>query len=414
MEKGKAMNLYAKVVFACGLLVLCGIGLRAQESAGTGQPGTVQRYKLPDLPSMARMNIVVTRSDLGDRYQLDVAFTAPIAATPNQPRPFNLISIYGLQQSGPNGSIRHDLPASTFAPITGNWSSGDHIAFTIVVPKQYADVASGWDVRFCIGSSASCLPSPNLLTGYPIETPTNPEADAQAQVRAMREAFQAGKYAAALAAARQAIAASPENVFAHNIAGNSSLQLKDYAGADAEFKRALELQPDEYHNLIGLMEADTLGGFASERDKEREHLLELSREGKLPKGVAYDFDTFDVGDKKVVVSECPKLCGPYKFRYSFDVFDAQGTQVLRVALESADFDQPLWAKEHPAQAAAGGRMYSLDSYSNKYENNSMTSTHDLLRFYRDGTEPSYAEVRQEAIENIREASKSIGPTVPHK
>jgi len=149
-----------------------------QDAPQKPAPLPSQRYKLPDLPSMARMNIVVVKNDLGDQYRLDVSFTVPAVPTPGRPYPFNLITIYGLQLYGPNRSLRHMLLPSTFAPITGNWATGDPVTFSINVPKEFSDASQGWEIRFCIGSSAvGCLPSANLLTGSPINAQTDSQSD---------------------------------------------------------------------------------------------------------------------------------------------------------------------------------------------------------------------------------------------
>lgn len=61
-------------------------------------------------------------------------------------------------------------------------------------------------------------------------------------------AYRQRDYAGALRIFRQVIAADPTDVVAYNIAGNSSLRLKDYPFAIDCFKHALQLRPDEYHN----------------------------------------------------------------------------------------------------------------------------------------------------------------------
>jgi hypothetical protein len=70
-----------------------------------------------------------------------------------------------------------------------------------------------------------------------------------------------------------------------------------------------------------------------------------------------------VGDHSALVIEFPQVAGQYHFRYQFDVYDATGKFASRVALESDDVDQTSWVKLHPKEAAAGGRAFSLDGYS---------------------------------------------------
>jgi hypothetical protein len=46
-----------------------------------------------------------------------------------------------------------------------------------------------------------------------------------------------------------------------------------------------------------------------------------------------------------------------------EYYDASGRRVRRTALESDDIDQVAFRKEHPDQAAAVVRVYSMDGYS---------------------------------------------------
>jgi len=211
---------------------------------------------------------------------------------------------------------------------------------------------------------------------------TPPELDALRQQGVA--AFRAGNYAEALGMFRQVIAADPNDIVAYNIAGNCSLKLGDYSSAVDYFKHALLLRPDEWHNLSGLMRAYTLAGMVPERDALRKHIAELEHEGKLPPAFNYVFDTFQAGDKKVEVAEFPQVQGYYGERYRFMVFNETGKQVFCVTLESASLEQPLWAKEHPKEAAAGGRQFSLDGYA--------SDSHSTYGFYNG--EPSYEQVRE--------------------
>ncbi len=134
--------------------------------ASGSQPITASRYKPvdPTAPWSALLNVTVTRSDLGSAYLLQVDFTVPV--TPNPvPYGFDLITVYGFQR---HGTERSDLPLGMFPSTRGSWKPGDTVTLKIDIPKQYADPAQGWDLRFCVGSTAGCLPSPNLLLGSPV------------------------------------------------------------------------------------------------------------------------------------------------------------------------------------------------------------------------------------------------------
>jgi len=201
-------------------------------------------------------------------------------------------------------------------------------------------------------------------------------------------AFRAHDYKRALPIFNEVTAADPNNILAYNLAGNCSMEMRDFPAAIRAFQHALQLQPDQPQNLGGLVRSYAQAGMIKERDATLQHLHEMSRTGQLPANFSYTFDSFSVGDRSVLVTEFPQLAGHFHFRYHFNVYDATGKLISRVALESDDIDQTYWAKQHPKEAAAGGRSFSLDGYSQAVSG----QIHSLYKFYDDG-EPSYEQVR---------------------
>ena len=215
-----------------------------------------------------------------------------------------------------------------------------------------------------------------------------PSADIKSRMDQGVAAFRAHDYQKALAIFKEIIAADPNNILAYNLAGNCSMESGDFPAAIADFQHALQLQPDQPQNLAGLVRSYAQAGMLKERDATLQHLRELSKAGSLPHNFSYVFDSFAAGDRHVLVTEFPQPSGTYRYRYTFAVYDATGNLALRVALESDEFDQPLWAQSHPKEAAAGGRMYSLDGY----QQSSSQRMHMTYKFYQDGNEPSYEQV----------------------
>ena len=214
------------------------------------------------------------------------------------------------------------------------------------------------------------------------------------------DSYRQGDYALALRTFRQVIAADPSDVVAYNVAGNSALRLKDYPAAVDLLNHALELRPDEYHCLSSLMRAYTLAEMTAKRDELRSHIEELAKGSKLPPTFSYVFDTFTAGDKRIEVAMFPQIQGFYGERYRFIAYDPGGKVVFCVTLESDQLEQPRWAKEHPKEAAAGGRRFSLDGYSRE--------AHETYGFF-DG-EPAYDGVREEVKKVYAGAKKPISRT----
>ena len=230
----------------------------------------------------------------------------------------------------------------------------------------------------------------------------SPQAGGQDTGELIRQAvaaFRANDCPSAIKLFRQVTASNPADIVAYNMSGNCSLQLKDYLAAIDAFKHALQIHADEWHNISGLIHAYTLAGMTQERDELQKHIGELERDGKLPDTFAYVFETFQVANQQVEVSKYPKITGFYGERYRFNVYNKDGTLVFRVALESAELEQPRWAKEHKELAAAGGRRFSLDGYSSE--------GHYTYGFY-DG-EPEYQKLREE-VEQVLTGKK---PALSH-
>jgi hypothetical protein len=96
----------------------------------------------------------VEQSDVGKSYDLKVAFLVP--EVPNYT--FDLITVYGARFVGDQRSDN-----ATYLSLHGTWKHDDRVEFAVRVPKERTDPADGWNLTFCVGSSASCVPSSNVL-----------------------------------------------------------------------------------------------------------------------------------------------------------------------------------------------------------------------------------------------------------
>jgi hypothetical protein len=104
---------------------------------------------------LTRENVTARRSDSGSYYLLDVSFAVPDVPDLK----FDTITIYGMQIIGKQRS--HDM---AYPSVHGSWQPKEHVEFSVRVLKEYADPSLGWNLTFCVGSTAGCYPSPNLLT----------------------------------------------------------------------------------------------------------------------------------------------------------------------------------------------------------------------------------------------------------
>jgi hypothetical protein len=90
--------------------------------------------------------------------------------------------------------------------------------------------------------------------------------------------------------------------------------------------------------------------------------------------------------------------------------DANGHETSYMTLESSDMDQVSWAKQHPAEAAAGQRVFSLDFYRVpvKNQDGTMTGFHATMGFY-DGR-PTYNQIRDRMTSSAGKPSGAISNT----
>jgi hypothetical protein len=113
-----------------------------------------------NLPQESALNpfepkvLSIEKKESGHDYVLKVTFVVP-----NDPKiSYDLITVYGTQFIGAHRYHDHSYPS-----IRGHWQPMDQVTFAVQVPKDSADPSKGWDLTFCVGSEASCYPSPNLL-----------------------------------------------------------------------------------------------------------------------------------------------------------------------------------------------------------------------------------------------------------
>lgn len=92
-----------------------------------------------------------------------------------------------------------------------------------------------------------------------------------------------------------------------------------------------------------------------------------------------------------------KLSHYYKVYDLGQVSDAQGKLFFRMTIESSDFDQGWFAKEHPKEASQGLRSFSLDGYKETglNANGQRTQTHYTYKFFVG--QPPYKTVREEFV-----------------
>jgi tetratricopeptide (TPR) repeat protein len=259
-------------------------------------------------------------------------------------------------------------------------------------------------------AQAPAVPSQTTKNTAPAtQQPPNPDAQIDSKTEAKVIAnLEVRNFDLALTGARAILAGSPNSPKANKLVGVVLLDQQKPAQALPYFQKAHSLAPDDptVHGL--LLQAYAQSGDKVHRDEQRSILRGYHSDGKHPNFAlvpSFLIETIPVGDKTVQAVEYYEPFGQFHFYYRFNIFDASQHYQGFIALESDDADQPLYARVHPKQAAAGERRFSLDGYSKSADGH---VTQALYTFY-DG-QPSYDTVRALVVKLVQEGKSPISTT----
>jgi hypothetical protein len=241
-----------------------------------------------------------------------------------------------------------------------------------------------------------------------------PDPDAQINQQAESRviaSLQSRDFADALTGAKAILAAGPASPKANKLVGVVLLDQQKASDSLPYFEKALQLAPGDptVHGL--LLQAYAQSGDKTRRDQQRAILRGFHTDGKHPQFAqipSYLIETIPVGDRIVQATEFYEPSGEFHFYYRFNIFDPAGHIQSFIALESDDADQALYAQQHPKQAAAGDRRFSLDGYSKSADGN---VTQALYTFY-DG-QPTYDAVRDLVLKLVQ-TGKAPAPATTNK
>lgn len=233
--------------------------------------------------------------------------------------------------------------------------------------------------------------APVKVTGLPLDAMT-PEQ--QALFADAKKDFAARDYKSALGKMQQLHQQRPADRMLADGTAETAINAGDYALAMELLKPLLADDDWHAHTFLARVYAETHD--PADRDRELKKIVALQAESSDPQfrnltQILLERIPLQKGYMDLYWSVKP--WSRYNIYAMGRIYDASGRQVYRVTLESADFDQPSWQKQHPDLAAKGMRMFSLDGYSEpvRQANGSVTQTHATFGFL-DG-QPSYEDLR---------------------
>lgn len=217
----------------------------------------------------------------------------------------------------------------------------------------------------------------------------------KAQFDAAGRLFNAEKFADALPLYKALLAAHPGNPLLSKFAAESAINTGDDAYAVGLLEPIEQANANDWQAVGLLARAYAESGDKAHRDAEMQRMADLYKSGVVPARLQqYLIEKAQAGDKTVRICQSLHPWGRYNVYNYARVFDSSGTLLSRITLESSDFDQPQFVKEHPDEAAKGVRIFSFDGYAEGPVNaNGMrTETHATYDLFT-SQGPSYDTVR---------------------
>jgi hypothetical protein len=177
------------------------------------------------------------------------------------------------------------------------------------------------------------------------------------------KSFSANDFNSALPKLRQLHEQVLQNDIITKFTAEAAVNTGDYEVATSLLDALLHRSPDD-PQALGI-QAHLYGQQHDvfKRDAVLDHIQKLHDGGKpAPPIVIIENDPLPDGGN-VRLSDYVQPQSHFHIVLMAEYYDASGQRVRRTALESDDIDQLTFRKEHPDQAAAGVRVYSMDGYS---------------------------------------------------
>jgi hypothetical protein len=220
-------------------------------------------------------------------------------------------------------------------------------------------------------------------------------------------AFTLQDYAAALTGYKLLLKELPEDPVISKFASEAALNTGDTGFALQTIKPLAQTTPDDWQAAALLTRACAESGDKTCRDQGMAHIANLHKRGLTPLHMQqYMVERVNTGGKSLIIYASFEPWGHYQVYNYAQIYDEEGHLQLRTTIESDDTDQAFFAQQHPKEAAAGLRSFSLDGYqdSGLNSNKQRTETHYTYRFFVG--QPPYQTVRDSFV------SIATGQTTP--
>lgn len=234
--------------------------------------------------------------------------------------------------------------------------------------------------------------------------PATPQLDPAARNQVIAD-LREKKFDDALVGAKAILAKNPESNQANKLVGVVLLDAQKPADSLPYFEKAMALDASDPSVHALLLQAYAQAGDVKHRDEQREILRTYHTDGKhadFARSMGFLVETIPFHDKVVQAVEFYSPAGKDHFYYRFNVFDTNGHLTSFLSLQTDDADQAAYAKEHAKEAAAGGRRFSIDLYTQNAEKQTVQG----VMAYLNG-QPKYDELRAQIIKILESDAKPL-------
>jgi len=222
------------------------------------------------------------------------------------------------------------------------------------------------------------------------------------------KAVSVGRFTESLGLHKQLLKDFPDDPILCKFASEDAIHTGDPAFAATLLKPIVANDPDDWQTTALLVRACAELGDTACRDTEMAKMVDLHKRGLTPNQLyTYAVENVKLDSGTLLIENSLVPWGYYKVYALGKMSDAGGKRIMTITLESGDMDQIAFAKEHPAEAAQGARMFSLDAYRETGLNSEgkRTQTHFTYRFLMG--QPDYATIRQDFLDIATGKSKPM-------
>ncbi|MFT4112792.1 tetratricopeptide repeat protein [Silvibacterium sp.] len=200
----------------------------------------------------------------------------------------------------------------------------------------------------------------------------------------------------ALEKMKQLHAMVPDNPTITDATAETAVVVGDDADAITLLKPWTATHTDDWFALEWLARAYAETGNVAERDKTIAAVIkahETTANAQFQRADRFLVERVKLASGSLDIYYAIVPFSPYHIYMLGRQVDANNALIRQITLESNDFDQPGFAKEHPDMAAKGMRRFSMDTYSASKPNpdGTTTQTQALIGFI-DG-QPSYDDTK---------------------